>query len=124
HSMETLVATSNFGECLLVLDGFEQMRGEARDRAVELAQIVTKVGAGQWKIIATVQPDGWLEMRRALLEKGIADVKRLDLANPDSKEILAQLATVPGVSRLFRRIELQPILSNLATLDWVIWAER
>src|SRR5262249_50868991 len=24
----------------------------------------------------------------------------------------------------FRRIELQPILSNLATLDWVIWAER
>jgi hypothetical protein len=106
------------------LDGFEQLRGPARSRALELANTAAAAGAGQWKILLTVQPYDWGETRQALLDVGIRDVQRVDFGNPDPREVLAELRGVSGVEALFRRRELQLILCNLTTLHWVIRTEQ
>jgi len=124
NSMETLLGSSCVGESLLILDGFEQLHGPARSRALELAKTAAAAGAGQWKILLTVQPYDWAETRQALLDVGIRDVQRVDFGNPDPKEVLAKLRGVSGVEALFRRRELQPILCNLTTLHWVIRTEQ
>jgi len=91
--LESLVGGSNVGESVLVLDGFEQLQGPARSRAAELARIVTKAGHGQWKILVTVQPYQWIEVRQTLLDAGIAEVLRLDFADPNPREVLQKLET-------------------------------
>jgi len=124
HTIEDLVRSSDRQDCILVLDAFEQLGGEARARALELSRIVTDHGSGQWKILLTVQPDAWIDMRRALLDAGIKKVDRRDFGPPKSTEVFGKLATAPGVARLFQRPELRPILCNLATLNWVVQADR
>lgn len=124
NSLETLLGSSCVGESLVVLDGFEQMRGPARSRALELAKTAAAAGQGHWKILLTVQPYDWAETRQALLDVEIRDVPRVDFGKPDPKEVLAKLHGVSGVEVLFRRRELQPILCNLTTLHWVIRTEQ
>jgi hypothetical protein len=68
--------------------------------------------------------DSATELRQTLLDAGIAEVQRLDFANPSPKEVFPKLKSVPAVEKLFNRRELQPILCNLATLHWVIRTEQ
>jgi len=124
NNVQTLLGVSCVGESLLIFDGFEQMRGPARSRALELAKTAAAGGAGHWRILLTVQPYEWAETRQAVLDVGIRDVWRVDFGNPDPKEVLGKLRGVSGVEALFRRRELQPILCNLTTLHWVIRTEQ
>lgn len=123
-NIEALIGGSCVGESLLVLDGFEQLRGAARSRALELARVAATAGAEQWKILLTVQPYDWSESRQALLDVGIREVRLVDFSNPPLKELLAKLRGVSGIDSLLLRRELQPILRNLTTLYWVIRTEQ
>jgi Transcriptional regulator, AbiEi antitoxin len=124
HSLEVMASASNVKNCLLILDAFEQFRGDTKARALELVRIVSEAGAGQWKILVTVQPHEWINTRRALLDAGIPKIERFDFLNPTPSEVLAKLNDAPGVAALFRRPEIRPILCNLAILHWVIQTDR
>jgi hypothetical protein len=123
HELAELIRASNVERGLLVLDGFEQLHDDARDRALELARMVNEAG-GRWTILVTVQPDEYVEGRRALLDAGVGRVEAIAFANPKPAQVFEKIQNVPGVARLFARPELQPILCNLATLQWVIQTER
>lgn len=124
YSLEDLIRASSAERILLVLDGFEQLHGAARNRAIELARMVTEAAADRWTILVTVQPEEYIEMRRSLMGAGVGKVEPIVFANPKPAQVYEKIQGVPGVAHLFMRRELQPILCNLATLHWVILTER
>jgi hypothetical protein len=123
HDLADLIRASNVERGLLVLDGFEQLHDDGRARALELARMVNEAG-GQWTILVTVQPDEYVDARRALLDVGVGKVEAIAFANAKPAEVFEKIQNVPGVARLFARRDLQPILCNLAALHWVIQTER
>jgi len=124
YSLEDLVRASSAERILLVLDGFEQLHGAARNRVIELARMVTEAAADRWTILVTAQPEEYVELRRALMGAGVRKVEPIVFANPKPAQVYEKIQDVPGVAHLFMRHELQPILCNLATLHWVILTER
>ena len=103
-NIEVLIGGSCVGESLLVLDGFEQLRGAARSRALELASVAATAGAEQWKILLTVQPYDWSETRQVLLDVGIREVRLVDFFKPAAQGTARQ---APGCFR-HRRVVASP----------------
>jgi hypothetical protein len=122
YDLHDLVQTSA-ARSLLVLDGFEQLGGEGRARALELVRMAQQTN-GRWTILITMQPDEYVVVRRALLDAGVEKVEAIAFASPKPAQVFEKIHNLPGVASLFVRRELQPILCNLATLHWVIQTER
>jgi hypothetical protein len=123
HSLEIVLEGSGRTRGILVLDSFERFEGHARARALELVRAALEKGNLGWKVVVTTQSASWLQTRRVLLEARLKDVHVIAFAKPKPEQIAAKLVSVPGVSRLFHRRELQPILCNLAVLHWVVNTE-
>jgi hypothetical protein len=123
HSIPELIAHSGIHGCALVVDGFERLEGEARKRAVELLRAVRQDGGGRWKVVVTCQPQSLDSTHDLLVEAGITDVDKVDFEKPKLADIMAAVQTIPGISPLLLRAELQPFLRNLMVLDWVLRAD-
>ena len=114
---------SSLRGCLLVLDGFEKLEGEAGRRALEFIVAVKNVGFVGWKLIVTCQPQFAQSVQDALIEAGITETQRLDFEKPTAQEIYNAIPHLPEIRDLLARSHLQPILRNLVMLDWVLRAE-
>jgi len=122
HSIPIIIAHTGDLGCLLVVDGFEKFEGESRSRTIELLRAVQKEEFVGWKVIFTCQPQAVGVTVDALSEVGITDACRIDFDKPKLQEIFEAIGTIPGISTLLLRAELQPMLRNLMVLDWVLRA--
>lgn len=123
HRLPELIAHSGVQGCVLVIDGFERLEGEARKRAAELLKAAKQEGGGGWKVIVTCQTQSLDSSHDLLVEAGITDVHRVDFEKPKLAEIMEAVQTIPGIGSLLLRAELQPFLRNLMVLDWVLRAD-
>lgn len=124
HSVPELIGHSARRNCLLVLDGFEQFEGQARDRAIELLKTLGEQEFTGWKVVITCQTRSWESIQDLLVAAGITGVNRVDFEAPTLEEILSALPVdLAAVRALLLRPDVQPILRNLVVLDWVIRGE-
>lgn len=123
HGMPELVHNSSLCGCVLVVDGFEKLEGDARKRALELIAAVKGEDFTGWKLIITCQTQSWESVQDALIGAGITDVHKLDFGKPTALEIYDAIPHLPEIRILLMRSHLQPILRNLVMLDWVLRAE-
>jgi hypothetical protein len=120
YDIPTLIGHSTLQDCALVLDGFEHLEGEARDRAIQLLRSLKDQDFTGWKLVITCQPQVWGSVQDVLLQTGINDFDRLDISKPAAGEILAAVRHLPAIRGLLLRTDLQPFLCNLVVLDWVL----
>jgi hypothetical protein len=123
HGIPQLIQNASLRGCVLVLDGFEKLEGEARRRALELIAAVKSEGFIGWKLIITCQPQFSKSVQDALVEAGITASHRVDFEKPSAQEIYEVIPHLPEIRDLLARSHLQPILRNLVMLDWVLRAE-
>jgi hypothetical protein len=123
HPIPELIQNASLRACVLVLDSFEKLEGEARRRALELIAAVKSEGFIGWKLIITCQPQFSKSVQDALIEAGITVIQRVDFEKPNAQEIYEAIPHLPEIRRLLARSHLQPILRNLVMLDWVLRAE-
>ncbi len=123
HSIPELIRNSSLRRCVVVVDGFERLKGDARRRALEMIGAVSDVGFVGWKLIITCQPQARESTRDALIEAGLSDVHKVDFEKPTAQEIYDATPHLPEIRALLMRSQLQPILRNLVVLDWVLRAE-
>jgi hypothetical protein len=122
HTIPNIIAHTGDDGCLLVVDGFEKFEGDARRRQIEVLRAVQQEQFVGWKVILTCQPQGVEVAADALSEAGITGAYRIDFDKPQLQEIFEAVGTIPGISPLLLRAELQPMLRNLMVLDWVLRA--
>jgi hypothetical protein len=123
HAIPELIRNASLRGCLLVLDGFEKLEGEARQRALEFIAAVKDVGFVGWKLIITCQPQFAKSVQDALIEAGVTAIHRVDFEKPNAQEIYDAIPHLPEIRDLLARSHLQPILRNLVMLDWVLRTE-
>jgi hypothetical protein len=123
HTLPELIRTSSLRGCVLVVDGFEKLEGDARRRALELIAAVKSERFVRWKLIVTCQTQFLESVQEALIEAGIADIHKVDFGKPTAQEIYDAIPHLPEIRALLMRSHLQPILRNLVMLDWVLRAE-
>jgi hypothetical protein len=122
HSIPELIRNSSLRGCVLVVDGFEKLEGDARKRAVELIAAVKDEGFSGWKLVITCQTQAWEAVQDALIAAGISAMEKLDFGKPTAQEIYDAIPQLPEIRILLMRSHLQPILRNLVMLDWVLRA--
>ena len=120
YDIPTLLAHSSLHGCVLVLDGFEHLEGEARHRAIQLMASLKDQDFTGWKLIITCQPQFWGSVQDVLVQTGINDFHKLDIGKPAPAEILAAVRHLSAIRGLLLRTDLQPFLCNLVVLDWVL----
>jgi hypothetical protein len=120
YDIPALIGHSTLQGCVLVLDSFEHLEGEARHRAIQLMKSLKDQDFIGWKLIITSQPQFWGGVQDVLLQTGINDFRKLDVEKPAAKEILAAVRHLPSIRGLLLRTDLQPFLCNLVVLDWVL----
>ncbi len=120
HTLPQLIVHSTAKSCVLVLDGFEQFEGAARHRAMELVQALHGEEFAGWKLIITCQARYWESVQDTLISGGITELKRMDFKVPSLQQISDALDGFPSIRTLLVRNDVQPILSNLVVLDWVV----
>jgi hypothetical protein len=123
HSIPELIRNSTLRGCVLVIDGFEKLEGDARKRAQELIAAVKDEGFSGWKLIVTCQTQSWESAQDALIGAGITDIHKLDFSVPTTQEIYDAVPHLPEIRFLLMRSHLRPILQNLVILDWVLRAD-
>ncbi len=123
HGIPELIQNASLRACVLVLDSFERLEGDARRRALELIAAVMSVGFVGWKLIITCQPQFSKSAQDALIEAGITETHRVDFEKPSAQEIYEAIPHLLEIRDLLARSHLQPILRNLVMLDWVLRAE-
>jgi len=120
HTLPDLIASSSRSASLLVIDALEKFEGEALSRIGELLRAVRDSNFTGWKVIISGHLQSWEKAQRVLLEQGVTDFVKVDLEPPSLAAIHSAVQDLPGISALFLRTELQPILRNLMELDWVL----
>jgi hypothetical protein len=120
HILPALIASSSRNASLLVIDAVEKFEGEAQVRVGELLRAVREANFTGWKVIVSSHLQSWEKAQRMLLEQGITDIVKADLEPPSVSIIRDAVQSLPGISALLLRTELQPILRNLMVLDWVV----
>ena len=123
NSIPELIHISSLSGCVVVIDGFEKLEGDARRRALELITAVKSEGFIGWKLIITCQTQSSRSAQDALIEAGITESHRVDFEKPNAQEIYNAIPHLPEIRGLLARSHLQPILRNLVMLDWVLRAE-
>jgi hypothetical protein len=123
HGIPELIQNASLRGCVLVLDGFEKLEGDARRRALELIAAVKSVGFVGWKLIITCQPQFSKPVQDALIEAGITKSHNIEFDKPNAQDIFNAIPHLPEIQGLLARSHLQPILRNLVMLDWVLRAE-
>ena len=123
HSIPELIHNSSLRGCVLVVDSFEKFESDARRRALELIGAVRDESFIGWKLIITCQPQSWESTQDALIETRITEIRKVDFGKPTALEIYDAIPHLPDIRALLMRSYLQPILQNLAMLDWVLRAE-
>jgi hypothetical protein len=123
HGVPDLIHNSSLRGCVLVVDGFEKLEGDACKRALELIAAVKGENFTGWKVIITCQTQSWEFVQDALIGAGITDMHKLDFGKPAAQEIYDAIPHLPEIGILLMRSHLQPILRNLVMLDWVLREE-
>jgi len=123
HGVPELIHNSSLRGCVLVVDGFEKLEGDARKRALELIAAVKAENFTGWKLIITCQTQSWESVQDALIGAGITEMHKLDFVKPTAQEIYDAIPHLPEIRILLMRSHLQPILRNLVMLDWVLRAD-
>jgi hypothetical protein len=123
HGVPELIRNSSLSGCVLVVDGFEKLEGDARKRALELIGAVKGENFTGWKLIVTCQTQSWESVQDALIGAGITHMHKLDFGKPTAQDIYDAIPHLPEIRLLLKRSHLQPILRNLVMLDWVLRAE-
>lgn len=123
HTLLELIASSSIRGCVLVIDGFEQYEGNARNRVFELIRSIKEEGFVTWKVVVTCQLQSWTSVQDALIEVCITDAHRLELDKPAVQQVFGAVQHLPQIRTLLLRNELQAILRNLVILDWVLRAD-
>ena len=122
HRIPELIRNSTLRGCVLVVDGFEKLEGDAQKRAQELIAAVKEAGFSGWNLIITCQTQSWQSVQDALIVAGISDMEKVDFGKPTAQEIYEAIPQLPQIRILLMRSHLQPILRNLVMLDWVLRA--
>ena len=123
HNIPELIRSSSLRRCVLVIDGFEKLEGNARKRALELIAAVQDEGFVGWQLILMCQIQSWGSAQDALIGIGITDIHKLDFIAPTTQEIYDAVPHLPQIRLLLMRSHLRPILRNLFILDWVLKAD-
>jgi len=120
HTLPELIGSSARSASLLVIDALEKFEGEALLRIEELLRAERDSNFIGWKVIISCHLQSWEKAQRVLLEQGVTDFVKIELEPPSLSTIRSAVQELPGISALFFRTELQPILRNLMLLDWVL----
>jgi hypothetical protein len=120
HTIPDMIKHSAARASVFVVDGFERLEGEARNRVIELLRAVGEEGFVGWQTIVTCQPQSVESVRDALVAAGITALQQIDFEPPTLQEIREAVGGLPGMGMLLLRGELGPILRNLLVLDWVL----
>jgi hypothetical protein len=123
HSLTVLIHNTTARDCVLVLDRFEKLEGEARRRALELIGALKSQAFLGWTLVITCQDQFAKTVQDALIEAGISESHRIPFDKPTRQDIYDALPHLPQIRMLLSRSQLVPLLRNLMVLDWVLRAE-
>jgi hypothetical protein len=103
HSVPELIRNSSLRGCVLVVDGFEKLEGDARKRVLELIAAVKNEGFSGWKLIITCQTQSWESVQDSLISAGITNIERVDFDKPTTQEIYHAISHLPEIRILLMR---------------------
>jgi len=122
NSFEELLRSIPATRALLVLDGIDRFSEQALQRTVRILRLCDLDGpASPWHVLATSSPERWEVTATQLSADGGWPTKFdvLPIGDPLPEETVMLLEACPSLRPLALRTELQPLLSNLKTFDWV-----
>lgn len=122
HAIPELIRSSSRSSSLLVIDALEKFEGDALSRVIELLRTIAESGFAGWKVVISGHLQSWEKAQILLKEADVSDFVKSDLELPTIASIRSAVQSVPRISLLLFRPELQQILRNLMVLDWVLRA--
>src|SRR5207249_19389 len=123
HSITDLIAKSTTRSCVLIVDGYEKLEGHSRQRALEVIAAIKQEGFVNWKIVISCQLRWRESLRDSLFQLGITDGHEVELNKPTLFDVVEAVKHLPELHSLLFKAELEPILTNLVMLDWIVRAK-